>query len=80
MSHQYFSNTACEFFPCHKNVPRDTFNCLFCYCPLYLHESCIGTPEYLGSSKDCSMCKRVHEGTKAWEGVTKALRRHHGWG
>ena len=27
-----YSNTKCEFFPCHK--PHAEFNCLFCYCPL----------------------------------------------
>ena len=25
-----------EYFPCHKRADRDNFNCLFCYCPLYV--------------------------------------------
>ena len=31
----FFQHRACEFFPCHKGVPEEDFNCLFCYCPLY---------------------------------------------
>ena len=32
----FFQNRACEYFPCHKGVADEDFNCLFCYCPLYL--------------------------------------------
>ena len=32
-SYQFFSNSACEFFPCHQVADTKTFNCLFCYCP-----------------------------------------------
>ena len=32
----YFSNTACEYYPCHPDADPDNFNCLFCYCPLYM--------------------------------------------
>ena len=29
--YSFFTNTACEYFPCHP-VPEGTeFNCLFCY-------------------------------------------------
>ena len=40
-SRSFFSNTACEHFPCHEGVAAGRFNCLFCYCPLYaLGEAC----------------------------------------
>lgn len=32
----YFSNRECEYFPCHKGADPENFNCLFCYCPLYV--------------------------------------------
>ena len=32
----FFANTACEYYPCHAVEPGEPFNCLFCYCPLYL--------------------------------------------
>ena len=30
----WFQNRDCEYFPCHKDVKEEEFNCLFCYCPL----------------------------------------------
>ena len=30
----FFQNRPCEYFPCHKGIPEEAFNCLFCYCPL----------------------------------------------
>ena len=46
--YSFFTNTACEYFPCHP-VPEGTeFNCLFCYCPLYvLGRDCGGNFTYL---------------------------------
>ena len=38
----FFRNVECEYFPCHKVDNSDNFNCLFCYCPLYLVENCGG--------------------------------------
>ena len=32
---RFFQNRECRFFPCHKGVAEEEFNCLFCYCPLY---------------------------------------------
>ncbi len=29
----WFQNRECEYFPCHKGVREEEFNCLFCYCP-----------------------------------------------
>ena len=43
--YKFFQNKKCEYFPCHKGIPEENFNCLFCYCPLYtLGKSCGGFP------------------------------------
>lgn len=63
MSHyDFFQNSACEYFPCHKGVDPENFNCLFCYCPLYaLGESCGGSFTYTEHGiKDCSNCLKPH--------------------
>ena len=39
----WFQNRECEYFPCHKGVREEEFNCLFCYCPLYRHPNCRGS-------------------------------------
>lgn len=64
-NYRFFQNRDCEFFPCHKTENEETFNCLFCYCPLYLKESCLGNPAYILNGKgqkikDCSACDIVH--------------------
>ena len=42
--YMFFQNKECEMFPCHTGVPEESFNCLFCYCPLYaLGEACGGS-------------------------------------
>ena len=58
----FFQHRACEFFPCHKGVPEEDFNCLFCYCPLYaLGEKCGGACVYLESGvKSCEHCAFPH--------------------
>ena len=60
-SYKHFSNTECEYFPCHKGV-GENFNCLFCYCPLYaLGEKCGGNFEYLPNGvKSCMKCAIPH--------------------
>ncbi len=63
MSHyDFFQNTECEYFPCHKGADPETFSCLFCYCPLYcLGENCGGNVHYTEDGiKDCSSCLRPH--------------------
>ena len=53
----------CEFFPCHETNDPDSFNCLFCYCPLYmLKEDCGGNFSYDNpyGIKDCSGCMVPH--------------------
>ncbi len=62
MSHSFFQNRKCEFFPCHAGAEAERFNCLFCFCPLYaLAEACGGqfirTPDGV---KDCSACLFPH--------------------
>ena len=64
-NYRFFQNRDCEFFPCHKVDDEEKFNCLFCYCPLYLDEDCLGTPSYIINGKgqrikDCSSCLVVH--------------------
>lgn len=60
--YRFFSHRECEYFPCHKTGDPDNFNCLFCYCPLYvLGEHCGGNFTYTdGGAKDCSSCLRPH--------------------
>ena len=61
-NYSFFSNRQCEYFPCHKNGNPDDFNCLFCYCPLYLTgEECGGNFKYTKNGiKDCSDCTIPH--------------------
>lgn len=66
VGYKFFQNNECEYFPCHKVENREDFNCLFCYCPLYLQEPCLGTPTYFLDAagqeiKDCSQCTIVHQ-------------------
>lgn len=62
-SSKFFSNTACEHYPCHRGV--ENFNCLFCYCPLYPFDDCpenYTMTENDGKSvKDCSNCAFPHK-------------------
>lgn len=65
MSNHYkcFSHRECEFYPCHKGADPDHFNCLFCYCPLYLlGTECGGAYRILDNGvKDCSACLFPHQ-------------------
>lgn len=65
----FFSNRACRYFPCHKDVAEDEFNCLFCYCPLYmLGRECGGNFEYLDNGiKSCMNCSRPHDPARLQE-------------
>lgn len=59
--YKFFQNSKCEYFPCHKVADKETFNCLFCYCPLYLlKEKCGGNFDYSHGIKDCSKCTIPH--------------------
>lgn len=78
-SYRFFQNRECEFFPCHEVQDEDSFNCLFCYCPLYLDDNCLGSPEYIITGrgqriKDCSSCLVVHS-PEMYDKVIAHLRR-----
>lgn len=62
-NYKFFSHKNCEFFPCHKVDDEESFNCLFCYCPLYaLGSSCGGNFKYLPNGvKDCTDCTLPHK-------------------
>lgn len=61
--YSFFSHKECEFFPCHKTDDPDNFNCMFCYCPLYvLGDKCGGNFSKTDSGlKDCSKCLLPHQ-------------------
>ena len=66
-SYKFFNNRECKYFPCHsvKNNQADnsSFNCLFCYCPLYSSgEKCGGNFKYSGATriKNCTDCDLPH--------------------
>ena len=58
----FHQTRECEFFPCHSGADPETFNCLFCYCPLYaLGKKCGGNFTVLENGiKDCSSCLVPH--------------------
>lgn len=57
-----FTHQQCEYFPCHQGVDQTLYNCLFCYCPLYLLGSrCGGDFVMHDGIKDCSFCTRPHD-------------------
>lgn len=62
-SHRFFENRDCKYFPCHKGLTE--FNCLFCYCPMYLRENCLGNPRFIQKEdriiKDCTGCTFPHQ-------------------
>lgn len=69
-SYKYFQNNECEAFPCHTTLPlnchnivsKESFNCLFCYCPLYPYMDCGGKFKTLPNKiKDCSDCLIPHD-------------------
>jgi len=66
-NYKFSQNKKCEYFPCHKTENKDAFNCLFCFCPLYmLKDKCGGNFKYTKGVKDCSDCtiphtKKAHE-------------------
>ena len=59
---KFFQHKECEFFPCHKVKDESSFNCLFCYCPLYaLGDRCGGNFRYNEKGiKDCTNCGIPH--------------------
>ncbi|MBO5460713.1 MAG: metal-binding protein [Ruminococcus sp.] len=74
-SYCFFENKDCKYFPCHKGL--ENFNCLFCYCPLYSKEKCLGNPGYFEKDgrkiKDCSGCTFPHR-PENYERIIERLR------
>ena len=70
---RFFQNRGCPFFPCHRGVKEQDFNCLFCYCPLYaLGDRCGGNFRYTDSGvKSCEDCPFPHRR----ENYERVLRR-----
>lgn len=62
-NYKFFKHEKCEFFPCHEGITEKDFNCLFCYCPLYmLGNKCGGDFVYLDNGiKSCENCTFPHE-------------------
>ena len=66
-STKYFCNRACDYYPCHEqNGMESGFNCMFCYCPMYFLERCLGRPGYVHTRdgrkiKDCFGCTFPHQ-------------------
>lgn len=62
-SFRFFTNTECEYYPCHKEVTE--LNCLFCYCPLYSRKNCPGNYHYIEVNgkqiKACEDCTFPHK-------------------
>lgn len=62
-SYRFFENKDCKYYPCHKNI--ETLNCLFCYCPMYGKENCLGNPKYIQKGertiKVCTDCTFPHQ-------------------
>ena len=68
--HSFYQNKDCRYFPCHEKANAETFNCLFCYCPLYaLGDKCGGNCSYTENGiKRCEKCTVPH-GEKGYEYV-----------
>ena len=58
----FFQNRECEYYPCHPGIPEEDFNCLFCFCPLYmLGQKCRGNFVYTKKgTKSCKDCGFPH--------------------
>ena len=70
----WFQNRECEYFPCHKDVLEEEFNCLFCDCPLYRAPNCGGGFVMRNGVKDCSYCLLPHNGAESYAYISAKLR------
>lgn len=72
--YKFNQNLKCEFFPCHNGIDKEAFNCLFCYCPLYLLKNeCGGDYKITSGVKDCSNCTKPHD-KDSYEYVMKMMK------
>ncbi len=82
----YFENRSCRYYPCHA---AEHINCLFCYCPMYSYEDCLGNPAYIKKGeakiKNCSDCLFPHRAENYGKIMRflsdhmKATYRFYGW-
>lgn len=71
---KFTQHKTCEYFPCHKVENTNEFNCLFCYCPLYLlKEHCGGNFKYTNEIKDCSDCTLPHSKKNGYDFVMSKM-------
>lgn len=72
--YKFVQNKDCEYFPCHQTSDPEHFNCLFCFCPLYmLKQECGGNFKYTHDAKDCSDCMVPH-GRNGYEHVMSKMK------
>ncbi|GLI55464.1 metal-binding protein [Propionigenium maris DSM 9537] len=74
-NYKFVQNSKCEFFPCHDMKDTEKFNCLFCYCPLYMMgEDCGGNFKYTDHGiKDCSGCLLPHTKDVGYDHIQKKM-------
>lgn len=74
-SSRFFENRECEYYPCHEGI--ENINCMFCYCPLYSKQKCLGNPAYIEHEgkriKDCSGCTLPHK-PENYDAIMKLLQ------
>lgn len=70
---RFFSNTSCEYYPCHD---FDRINCLFCFCPLYGLDCGGDFSVNANGFKDCSACTLPHE-KDGYDYVISKLKAQH---
>lgn len=75
-SYRFMQNRQCEYFPCHKRIAEEDFNCLFGYCPLYtLGRKCGGNFHYTAQGrKSCVDCTFPHH-EKMMNASSPAMRK-----
>jgi len=81
-----FTNTQCEFFPCHTGVenPEENFSCLFCFCPLVFLE-CPGpyevfTDKRISNLRDVTRSENMrNQGFKGKTGTLGICQRGNKW-
>jgi Zn-finger protein len=71
-NYKFFQHKECEYFPCHKVLDEDKFNCLFCYCPLYLVDDCGGNNTFNNGVKNCTNCIIPHQ-AKGYDFIIKKI-------
>lgn len=71
-SYRFYTNKECKYFPCHKVENTESYNCMFCYCPLYFLEECGGKHENKYGIKDCTNCLIPH-GPNGYDYINKKI-------